>query len=142
MPSIADPGSDLIRRAHDSNFKVVPHVGPSSLLLALSSSGMNGQSFSFHGYLPIKTNELKSKLKELEIQSLKFNISQLFIETPYRNDRMLENLISNLNPQLRLCVARDITGVQEMIISQPIAWWKKNKNIEIGKLPAIFIIGK
>ena len=142
MPSVADPGSLVVKKAHEKNIPVSPLVGPSSILLALAASGLNGQSFTFHGYLPIKSNDLKKKIGFIESQVLKYNQTQIFIETPYRNDRMLDSLKDCLSPNTRLCIARDITGPNEMIVSKPISKYRADRNLKIGKEPCIFIIGK
>lgn len=140
-PAIADPGSDIVSLAHQMNIKVVPLVGPSSLLLALMASGMNGQGFTFNGYLPIDKSERKSKLKTLERLSFENNQAQLFIETPYRNMKMLEDLSTTLHPNTRLCVACDLTLPTEFIKTLPAKDWKHNKE-DLHKRPAIFIIQK
>ena len=141
MPGVADPGNKIVRMAHKERLKVMPMVGPSSIFMALAASGMNGQNFQFHGYLPINENELQKKLKHLETESRKYNKTQLFIETPYRNKRMLGFCIKALDNSTLLGVALDITGEEENIIVQPIQDWKK-QNIELPKQPAIFMIGK
>lgn len=140
-PGIADPGADIVKLAHQHHIQVVPLVGPSSIVLALMSSGMNGQSFAFNGYLPIDKNERKSELKRLEKLSFDQNQSQLFIETPYRNNKMLEDLCANLQPHTRVCVACDITLETEYIKTMTIANWK-NVKVDLHKRPAIFIIHK
>ncbi len=140
-PAIADPGSDIVSLAHQMNVKVVPLVGPSSILLALMASGMNGQSFTFNGYLPIDRNERKSRLKTLERLSFEQNQSQIFIETPYRNMKMLEDLAKVLHPETRVCVACDLTLPSEFIKTLPAKDWKHNKE-DLHKRPAIFIIQK
>lgn len=140
-PGIADPGSDIVRIAHSHNIKVVPLVGPSSILLALMSSGMNGQSFAFNGYLPIDKEERKSALKKLEKLSFDKNQTQLFIETPYRNNKMLEDICAILNQNTRICIACDITLPSEYIKTQTVKEWK-HTNIDLHKRPAIFIIHK
>jgi 16S rRNA (cytidine1402-2'-O)-methyltransferase len=140
MPGVADPGSAFVIKAHSKGFTVKPLVGPSSIFLSLAASGLNGQNFCFNGYLPIKENELKSKLKQLELIILKTRQTQIFIETPYRNDRMLKFLVKNLNPNIKLCVARDITGEEEFIITRRVSDWK-NLDFQIGKIPTIFLIG-
>lgn len=140
-PGIADPGSDIISIAHEKNIRVIPLVGPSSILLALMSSGMNGQNFSFNGYLPIDKTEKKNKIKEIEKISKQKNQSQLFIETPYRNNKMLDDLLKILSDNTRLCVASNITLEDEYIKTLPVNIWKKNK-INIDKKPTIFIIHK
>ncbi len=140
-PGVADPGADIVKIAHEKNIKVVPLVGPSSILLALMSSGMNGQSFSFNGYLPIDKNERKNEIKRLERLSFEHNQSQIFIETPYRNNKMLENLANVLENNTDVCVACDITLNTEFIKTQSASAWKKNK-IDLHKRPTIFIIHK
>lgn len=140
MPGIADPGSEIIKEIHAKGFNVKPLIGPSSIFLSLAASGLNGQNFCFNGYLPIKDHELKVELKKLESKVTKSKQTQIFIETPYRNDRMLNFLIKNLNPNIRLCVAKDITGAEESIVTKKISDWKKASN-QIGKIPTIFLIG-
>ena len=140
-PGVADPGAEVVKIAHQKNIQVVPLVGPSSILLALMSSGMNGQSFAFKGYLPIDKSERKGALKTLERISLKENQSQIFIETPYRNNKMLEDIISCLQADTRLCVACDITLPTEYIKTKTVEEWKHEK-VDLHKRPAIFIIQK
>jgi len=140
-PGIADPGADIVKLAHENNIKVVPLVGPSSILLALMSSGMNGQSFAFNGYLPIDKQEKKGALKRLERISFEQNQTQAFIETPYRNNKILEDICSILHPQTRLCIACDITLPSEYILTQTVKEWKHTK-VDLHKRPAIFIIHK
>jgi 16S rRNA (cytidine1402-2'-O)-methyltransferase len=140
-PGVADPGSDIIKIAHQSNIRVVPLVGPSSILLAIMSSGLNGQNFAFNGYLPIDRADKKNKIKELEKTSQQKNQSQIFIETPYRNNKMLEDLTKTLSGDTKLCIACDITLSTEYIKTLSVNEWEKNK-INIDKKPAIFIIHK
>ncbi len=140
-PAIADPGAEIVSLAHQNHIQVVPLVGPSSIILALMGSGMNGQSFTFNGYLPIDKNDLKVELKRLERLSHEQNQSQLFIETPYRNNKMLEELCSSLQPQTRLCVACDLTLATEFIKTMAIEDWKSVR-VDLHKRPAIFIIHK
>lgn len=140
-PAIADPGSDIVNLAHQMHIKVVPLVGPSSIILALMASGMNGQSFCFNGYLPIDKSERKSKLKALERLSSEHNQAQIFIETPYRNMKMLDDLSAVLQPNTRVCVACDLTLPSEFIRTMPAKDWKHNKE-DLHKRPAIFIIQK
>ncbi len=140
-PAIADPGSDIVKLAHENNIQVVPMVGPSSIIMALMGSGMNGQSFAFNGYLPIDKNDRKTELKRLEKLSNDHNQTQLFIETPYRNNKLLEDLIVTLHPQTRLCVACDLTLPSEYIKTYSINDWKHIK-VDLHKRPAIFIIHK
>ena len=140
-PAIADPGADIVMLAHQNNIRVVPLVGPSSIILALMGSGMNGQSFAFNGYLPIDKNERKDELKRLERLSFDQNQSQLFIETPYRNNKMLEDLCSTLQNETRVCVACDLTLPTEYIRTMAVKDWKSVK-IDLHKRPAIFILHK
>ncbi len=138
-PGIADPGADVVRIAHEKNIKVVPLVGPSSILLALMASGLNGQNFAFNGYLPIESGERKSALKRLEKLSKDTQQSQLFIETPYRNDKLFAELVKTLNPSTKLCVACDITLPTEFIVTRTAQAWLK-ESINLHKRPTIFII--
>ncbi|MBU2996012.1 SAM-dependent methyltransferase [Cellulophaga baltica] len=138
-PGIADPGADVVRIAHEKNIKVIPLVGPSSILLALMASGFNGQNFAFNGYLPIEASERKSKIKRLEKLSKDYEQSQLFIETPYRNDKLFAELCKTLNPYTKVCVACDITLPTEYIVTKTIKDWSTEK-LELHKRPAIFII--
>ncbi|AXT20571.1 SAM-dependent methyltransferase [Flavobacteriaceae bacterium AU392] len=140
-PAIADPGSDIVNIAHQKDIKVIPLVGPSSILLALMSSGMNGQSFTFNGYLPIEKNERKAYLKKLERLSFENNQSQLFIETPYRNNKMLQDICIALHKNTRVCVACDITLPTEYIKTKTVLDWK-HTNVDLHKRPAMFIIHK
>ncbi len=140
-PGVADPGADIVKLAHQKNIKVVPLVGPSSILMALMSSGMNGQNFAFNGYLPIDKSERKSEIKRLERLSFEYNQSQLFIETPYRNNKMLEDLSHTLEKNTDICVACDITLDSEFIKTQTANQWKKNI-VDLHKRPTIFIIHK
>lgn len=138
-PGVADPGADVVRIAHDKGIEVVPLVGPSSIILALMASGMNGQSFAFNGYLPIDSGERKAAIKRLEKLSRDYKQSQLFMETPYRNDKLLAELTKVLHPNTRLCVACDITLPTEFIATKTAADWKKIK-VELHKRPVIFIV--
>ena len=140
-PAIADPGSNMVILAHQKNIRVVPLVGPSSILLAMMSSGFNGQNFAFNGYLPIDANDRKHKLKQLEKQSKTENQSQIFIETPYRNDQLFTHLCQVLTPATHLCIAADITLSTEYIRTFSIKDWKSHKP-NLHKRPAIFIIHK
>lgn len=140
-PGVADPGAVIVKIAHDKGIQVIPLVGPSSILLALMASGMNGQSFTFNGYLPIEKEEKKSALKFLEKLSFDKNQSQIFIETPYRNNKLLEDLIQILHPETHLCVATDITLPTEYIKTKKITAWKKEK-VDLHKRPTIFIVHK
>ncbi|MGO4821518.1 MULTISPECIES: SAM-dependent methyltransferase [unclassified Flavobacterium] len=140
-PGVADPGAVIVKLAHDKGIQVVPLVGPSSILLAMMASGMNGQSFTFHGYLPIEKDEKRASFKSLERISFEKNQSQIFIETPYRNNKLLEDLLQTLNPETHLCIATDITLPTEYIKTKKIAAWKK-ETIDLHKRPTIFIIHK
>ena len=140
-PGIADPGAAIVKIAHEKGIPVVPLVGPSSILLALMASGMNGQSFAFNGYLPIDKLEKKQTLKLYEKWSFDKNQSQLFIETPYRNNKLLEDLLQTLHPSTLLCIACDITLPSQYIKTHTIAQWKKI-NVDLHNRPSIFIIHK
>ncbi len=140
-PGIADPGADIVKIAHEMDIKVVPLVGPSSILMALMSSGMNGQNFAFNGYLPIDKNDRKSVLRDLERHSFERNQSQLFIETPYRNNKLLEDAFVSLHPNTRLCIACDISLPTEFIKTKMVREWKKN-SVDLHKRPTLFIIHK
>lgn len=140
-PGVADPGAVIVKLAHENGIQVVPLVGPSSILLAIMASGMNGQSFAFNGYLPIEKSEKKTALKNLEKLSADKNQSQLFIETPYRNNKMLEDILQALNPATHLCIAADITLPTEYIKTFRASDWKKVK-IDLHNRPCIFIIHK
>ena len=139
VPGVADPGAEVVRIAHEKGIQVVPLVGPSSILMAMMSSGMNGQNFAFTGYLPIDQKEKRNELKRLERLSKDYDQAQLFIETPYRNNKMLDELCNTLNGNTRLCIACDITLPTEFIVTKPISLWKSNKP-DLHKRPALFII--
>lgn len=141
VPAVADPGATIVKLAHDNNIQVVPLVGPSSILMAIMASGMNGQSFAFNGYLPIDKSERKRAIKDLEKLSKDKNQSQIFIETPYRNEKMLDDLKAALSPGTNLCIACDITLPSEYIKTYSINDWKRQKP-DLHKRPAIFIIQK
>jgi 16S rRNA (cytidine1402-2'-O)-methyltransferase len=140
-PAVADPGSELVRLAHLENIKVVPLVGPSAILLALMASGMNGQNFCFNGYLPKEQKDRITKLRELERLTIKYNQTQLFIETPYRNNHVLDDILNHVSPERSFCLACDLTLPDEFIKTQTIQEWK-NKKPDINKRQAIFIIGR
>lgn len=139
VPAVADPGADVVKLAHKKGIKVVPLVGPSSILMAMMASGMNGQSFAFNGYLPIDKVERKKEIKRLERLSREQDQSQIFIETPYRNLKMLEDLKTTLSPSTRLCIAANLTMPTEYIKTCTVLEWK-NENPELHKIPAIFIV--
>jgi 16S rRNA (cytidine1402-2'-O)-methyltransferase len=136
-PAIADPGADLVALAQTKDVKIVPLPGPSSILLALMGSGLNGQCFAFHGYLPIDAREKKNAIKNLENRSIQNNETQLFIETPYRNLKLLEDFLSELKPTTRLCIAAGICSETELIKTKTVAEWK-GKLPEIHKIPTVF----
>lgn len=138
-PGIADPGADIVAEAHRKGIKVIPLVGPSSILLALMASGFSGQSFTFHGYLPIDKADRARRLKELESQAERFKQTQLFIETPFRNNTMLEEILRTCKPNTRLCIACNLTSTQEMVKTLPIAAWKK-QTPDLHKQPTIFLL--
>ncbi len=140
-PGIADPGADIVSIAHQKNIVVVPLVGPSSILLSMMASGMNGQNFAFNGYLPIKKDEKQQYLKMLEKRIISENQSQIFIEAPYRNLQLLDDLINCCQDNTKLCIACDITCENEFIKTRKISDWKKNIPKDIQKRPAIFILG-
>jgi len=140
-PAIADPGSDLVKAAHEKNIKVIPLVGPSSILLALMASGFNGQSFCFNGYLPKEKSDRIKKLKELESLVYKRDQTQLFIETPYRNQHLFEDIIKNCSASTMLCIACDLTLSSEFIRTMTVTDWKKNVP-DLNKRPAIFLLYK
>lgn len=140
-PAVADPGAAIVKLAHEKNIQVVPLVGANSVLLALMASGMNGQSFCFHGYLPKGRNDRVKKLKELEKTVEEKNQTQIFIETPYRNNHMIDDLLNTLPASTLLCIACDITLPTEFIFTKNISEWKKEKP-DINKRPAVFLIGK
>lgn len=141
VPAIADPGASIVKLAHQKNIQVVPLVGPSSILMAMMSSGMNGQNFAFNGYLPIDKRDRKRAIKDLERLSFDKKQSQIFIETPYRNEKMLADLKAVLSPQTNLCIAADITLPTEFIKTMTINNWK-HQQPDLHKKPAIFIIQK
>jgi 16S rRNA (cytidine1402-2'-O)-methyltransferase len=140
-PAIADPGHQLIALAQQQNITVQPLVGPNSIVLALMASGFNGQNFSFNGYLPIETNERNKKIKELEQKVINENCTQLFIETPYRNNPLLKAILQNCAPTLLLCIAKNLTSEKEWVKTKSIAQWKLEIP-ELHKEPVIFVLGK
>lgn len=140
-PGVADPGAAIVKLAHEKGIQVVPLVGPSSILLAMMASGMNGQSFAFNGYLPIDKGEKKNALKHYEKLSQEKGQSQLFIETPYRNNKLIEDLLQMLQPATHLCIAADITLPTEYIKTKTVALWKKEKP-DLHNRPCIFILHK
>lgn len=139
-PGVADPGQELVSIAQEMSVRLIPLVGPSAILLALMASGMNGQHFCFRGYLPIDTQQRIKALKDLEAQVKKENSTQIFIETPYRNNQMFQTMIQHLQPQTRICIAMELTGVNESIRTKSCAEWKKEK-IDLHKKTVIFLLG-
>ncbi|WP_297805174.1 SAM-dependent methyltransferase [uncultured Polaribacter sp.] len=141
VPAIADPGASIVKIAHENNIRVIPLVGPSSIIMAMMSSGMNGQNFAFNGYLPIDKSDRKKAIKDLERLSKDKNQSQIFIETPYRNEKMFTDLKGALTPTTNLCIAADITLPSEYIKTLMVKDWK-TQHPDLHKKPAIFIIHK
>lgn len=141
-PGVADPGAGIVALAHREGVRVMPLVGPSSLLLALMASGMNGQRFAFHGYLSPKRPELARDLRRLEQLTRQHDQTQLFIETPYRSQMVLEVALETLQPDTIFSVAQDLTGAGELIRSLPVREWRKAGKVELAKAPAVFLIGK
>jgi len=139
-PGIADPGSILVKMAHKNGIRVVPLIGPSSILLAMMASGFNGQSFSFHGYLPIDHKARKQTIVQLEGESRRHDRTQIFMEAPYRNNEMLKSILDSCRPETRLCIATDITLDSEFIEAKEIGEWSKKKVPDLHKRPTIFIL--
>ena len=139
LPAVADPGAALVALCHRRGIEVVPQVGPSSLMLALMASGLNGQSFAFCGYLPAKTEDRRNAIKSIEKTSQSKWQTQIFIETPYRNDAMFSDLLQSCRPSTRICVAANITMPDEFILTKTVAEWKKENPI-IGKRPCVFLM--
>ena len=138
-PGVADPGAEVVKLAHRQGIKVVPLVGPSAILMALMGSGFNGQSFAFQGYLPIEKKDRIQAIRQLEKDMLQRDQTQIFMETPYRNNQLLPDLLAQLNPTTRLCIAANISGANEFIKTDTIANWK-GKLPDIHKQPAVFLI--
>lgn len=141
-PAVADPGADIVAIAQRQNLRVIPLVGPSSMIMAVMASGLNGQSFAFNGYLPVDDTDRARKLKALESRAWNERQTQLFIETPYRNQKMFQALLQSLRPQTRMCIAAGITTADEYIHTHTIAEWKKTELPDLSKVPAIFLINK
>lgn len=139
MPAIADPGAVIVKMAHEYKIKVTPLTGPSSIMLALAASGLNGQHFTFHGYLPVKSHQRVHKLKQIENDSKKTDTTQVFMETPYRNMQLFEDILKTCNSSTNLCVAVDITSTGEQINTMTISEWKNNP-LDLHKRPAIFLL--
>jgi 16S rRNA (cytidine1402-2'-O)-methyltransferase len=140
-PAIADPGSDIVRLAHEKNITVKPVGGMSSIFLSLMASGLNGQQFTFHGYLPKERNERIRKIKECEQNALKKNYSQIFIEAPHRNNHLLEDLLNECQPDTLLCIASALTGEKEFVKTKTISEWNKSVP-DLNKIPTVFLIGQ
>lgn len=138
-PGVADPGAEIVAEAHRRGIKVVPLVGPSSILLALMASGFSGQSFAFHGYLPIDKVDRSKRIKDLEAQSVRFRQTQMFIETPFRNNPLLEELLKSGSDHTKLCIACDLTSADEFVQTKTIADWKKQVP-DLHKRPTIFLL--
>lgn len=141
-PAVADPGADVVAIAQRRNLEVVPLVGPSSIILSVMASGFNGQSFAFHGYLPIEPNERSKRLKELEGRIYSEHQTQLFIETPYRNHKMLDDILKACRPQTKLCIAANITCEGEYIKTRTVKEWKGTTLPDLSKIPCIFLLYK
>lgn len=141
VPGVADPGALVVEACHRRGIRVVPLVGPSSIIMAVMASGLNGQSFAFNGYLPIKPPERGKAIRNFERRALSEGQSQLFIEAPYRNVKLVEQLLTTLAPTTRLTIAMDITAPEEYILTQEVDKWRKSRLPELNKRPAIFIIG-
>lgn len=141
MPCIADPGSDVVALAHQLGIRVIPVPGPSSVFLALAASGLNGQQFTFHGYVPVKPADRVRKLKELAANALQTGYTQIVMETPYRNKAMIDSLLQVLPSDLRLCIAAGITSPEESIRTMPVSEWKTRRPVP-GKVPALFLFGR
>lgn len=139
-PGVADPGADVVKIAHQKKYTVVPIVGPSSILLALMASGLNGQNFAFKGYLPVKTNERVKEIQVLEKRVISQKQTQIFIETPYRNNQLIADILKTCSPSTLFCIAANITGPNEFIVTKNIQQWKE-KTHDFHKQPAIFLLG-
>lgn len=139
-PAVADPGALIVRRAHALDIRVIPHVGPSSLLLSLMASGLNGQGFAFHGYLPQKPDERARAIQALEKESLKLERTQLFIETPYRNDAMFASLLQSCHDETLICVARSLTTASEWVSTRMVREWKKTAPPDLDRQPVVFLL--
>lgn len=140
-PAVADPGADVVAIAQRKGLRVVPLVGPSSIILSVMASGFNGQSFAFHGYLPIKPDERAKELRRLEQRVYNEDQTQLFIETPYRNNKMVDDILKNCRPQTKLCIAANITCEGEYVRTRSVKEWKNNVP-DLSKIPCIFLIYK
>ena len=145
VPCVADPGNVVVAKAHQLGLEVIPLIGPSSILLSLMGSGLNGQNFTFHGYLPVEPYDREQKLKSLEAHALKTGQTQIFIETPYRNNRMVASICKACQPATRLCIAFNLTSPQPFLKTQSVSKWRKyfeNAQNQLGKNPCIFLISR
>lgn len=145
VPCVADPGNIAVAKAHQLDIEVVPLIGPSSILLSLMGSGMNGQNFTFHGYLPVEQYEREKKLKNIEAFAIKTGQTQIFIETPYRNRRMIDSICNVCQPATRLCIAAGLTSEQQFLKTQSVSKWRKHFDNEqnlMDKRPCIFLLGR
>ena len=140
-PGVADPGADVVAIAHNKGLKVIPLVGPSSILMAMMASGMNGQNFAFSGYLPVEKSSNIKAIKHLEDRAIREKQTQIFIETPFRNMKMLDDLLFALRPSTRLCIACNVTCDDEYIVTKSVTQWRNSKLPDINKKPTIFLIG-
>ena len=139
IPAVADPGASLVALAHNRGIRVVPMSGPSSIILALAGSGMNGQNFQFHGYLPVKTEERRGSIKRLEALSKSTGTSQIFIETPYRNNSILSDILDICSPGTRLCIAANITLDDSFVVTRSVTEWRRERP-DLNKKPCVFIL--
>ncbi len=139
-PCIADPGQKVVALAHKHHIRVTPLTGPSSIMLALMASGMNGQHFQFHGYLPIEKSDRLKKIREIEDESMRTGVTQIFMETPYRNNALVEDLTRHCKPGTQICIAADLTRESEYILTQSAAQWKQSGLPQLHKRPAIFLL--
>jgi len=137
-PGIADPGAEVVKLAHKKEIKVLPWVGPSSIVLTIMASGFNGQNFAFNGYLPIEKDKRYKRVKELESLAVKYKQAQYFIETPYRNTQLFTDLLTSLNPSTQLCLGINLTDATQQVITKSVSEWKSIAPPEIHKIPAVF----
>lgn len=141
-PAVADPGADVVAEAQRRGFRVIPLTGPSSIIMSVMASGFNGQSFAFNGYLPVEPQQRAKALRKLESRAISEDQTQIFIETPYRNRKMIETMLNSLRPSTKLCIAAGITCQEEFIATKTVAEWKKTEMPELSKIPAIFLLYK
>ncbi len=141
-PAVADPGADVVAEAQRRGFRVIPLTGPSSIIMSVMASGFNGQSFAFNGYLPVEPQQRAKALRKLESRAISEDQTQIFIETPYRNRKMIETMLTSLRPSTKLCIAAGITCQEEFIATKTVAEWKKTEMPELSKIPAIFLLYK